>query len=823
TTPAIGNNYVRHSFLDSTHNLLYVSTYGGLSVINTQGTVDPADDTLVKTYTTSTSPAIGNNNVYHSFLDSTNNLLYVSTYDGGLSVLNTQGTVSPADDTLVKTYTTSTSPAIGNNYVYHSFLDSTNNLLYVSTYGGGLSVVNLNTYNNQGIYTRNIDGEETNVWQNKVALPSARLGATSAAINGKIYITGGYDTGATLTKTLYVYNTESDSWETKTPMSIERNTPLAGVINGKMYVVGGKDISRNATNSLEVYNPDTNTWETKSSMSNVRIGPAGGVYDGKLYVVGGASEEWGSGQTSLEVYDPDTDFWTIKASIPADKVNSATAQFIGSKLYVAGGQVSGVLSEKLYIYDAESDSWTIGPSMPDKRAGGTSAIVDGNFLYIGGTDIAWNSTDSIFLYNPVDNLWSNFSNLPAIRHRPVAQVVNNNLYVITGAPNDYANEGVTTNFLLSSNYTSNLSQKESYAQLNWDSTTPAGTSVEMFYSLDSGKTYESLGTEEGTHYLPINSAYNLRYKAVLTTNDTSITPSLNSVELKYAQASENLFESSSGTYTSSVMDAEDIAEWGTLETEETIPTGTGITYQTRTGDTETPDSVWSGWEDAASPITSPDSRYIQYKATFTTTDQNQTPVLKGMTLNYSASTFKPTIRIGKNKIYSLSANETVSLRNQTLTFRGKIPNLKKGDIVQIYEDGKLKKNVKLKKNLRWSYKLKPKRNQTHSYQFRYLEKNTLEEILASPEYNILVDKLKPKFLGPAKKINAQAGDTITWQMRENDQIDHYRLTFRGVKSQSAIAQFTLPENLKKGSHKLIIRAYDRAGNKATRKAKVRVR
>ncbi|MEY3783795.1 MAG: hypothetical protein RLZZ230_117 [Candidatus Parcubacteria bacterium] len=147
TTPALGNNYVLHSFL--ANNLLYVSTWGGgLTVINTQGTVDPADDTLVQTYTTATTPALGNNYVLHSFL--ANNLLYVSTV-GGLTVINTQGTVDPADDTLVQTYTTATTPALGNNYVLHSFL--ANNLLYVST-RGGLTVINLdNQYNPQGIYT----------------------------------------------------------------------------------------------------------------------------------------------------------------------------------------------------------------------------------------------------------------------------------------------------------------------------------------------------------------------------------------------------------------------------------------------------------------------------------------------------------------------------------------------------------------------------------------------------------------------------------------------------------------------------------------------
>ncbi len=143
TNPAIGYDRVHSSFLDTTTGLLYVSTdAGGLSVINTQGTVDPSDDVLVITYTTATTPAIGYDWVISSFIDTTTGLLYVSTAYTGLSVINTQGTVDPSDDVLVITYTTATTPAIGNNTVWHFFLDTTTDLLYVSTSGGGLSVIN---------------------------------------------------------------------------------------------------------------------------------------------------------------------------------------------------------------------------------------------------------------------------------------------------------------------------------------------------------------------------------------------------------------------------------------------------------------------------------------------------------------------------------------------------------------------------------------------------------------------------------------------------------------------------------------------------------
>ena len=145
TAPALGNNNVNHSWLDSTNNLLYVSSSwdngGGLTVINTQGTTDPSDDTLLTRYTTSSSPAIGDDNVIHSWLDSSNNLLYVSTFGGGLSVINTQGTTDPADDTLAITYNISSTPAIGHDRVFHSWLDSGTNFLHVGTWGGGLSII----------------------------------------------------------------------------------------------------------------------------------------------------------------------------------------------------------------------------------------------------------------------------------------------------------------------------------------------------------------------------------------------------------------------------------------------------------------------------------------------------------------------------------------------------------------------------------------------------------------------------------------------------------------------------------------------------------
>ncbi|MEI6649922.1 MAG: Ig-like domain-containing protein [Candidatus Moraniibacteriota bacterium] len=139
STPAISDNSVRHSFFDSGMHALFVATSSGLSVIDTKGTVDPADDTLVTTYTTTSTPAIAHNYVLQSVVDPSTHFLYVST-DRGLSVIDTKGTITAADDTLVMTYKTSSTPAIADNYVYQVVIDPVQNLLYVGT-NNGLSII----------------------------------------------------------------------------------------------------------------------------------------------------------------------------------------------------------------------------------------------------------------------------------------------------------------------------------------------------------------------------------------------------------------------------------------------------------------------------------------------------------------------------------------------------------------------------------------------------------------------------------------------------------------------------------------------------------
>jgi hypothetical protein len=101
---------------------------------------------------------------------------------------------------------------------------------------------------------------------------------------------------------------------------------------------------------------------------------------------------------------------------------------------------------------------------------------------------------------------------------------------------------------------------------------------------------------------------------------------------------------SQGTYTSEVRDARTVAAWGTLAWRVSAPSGAGIALYTRSGNTGTPDETWSDWagpyaQSSGDQITSPNARYLQWKAVFTA--KQATPVLTSVVAGYLQRNTRP--------------------------------------------------------------------------------------------------------------------------------------------------------------------------------------
>src|SRR4029434_5746092 len=82
-----------------------------------------------------------------------------------------------------------------------------------------------------------------------------------------------------------------------------------------------------------------------------------------------------------------------------------------------------------------------------------------------------------------------------------------------------------------------------------------------------------------------------------------------------------------GTFTSEALDATQVARFGKLQLQGTLPARTGVTVATRSGNTGDPDEGgWSNWSDEAPAaefiqIASPPARFLQYRLTLSSQDQ----------------------------------------------------------------------------------------------------------------------------------------------------------------------------------------------------------
>ncbi|HVF85616.1 MAG TPA: hypothetical protein VM821_06520, partial [Abditibacteriaceae bacterium] len=99
-----------------------------------------------------------------------------------------------------------------------------------------------------------------------------------------------------------------------------------------------------------------------------------------------------------------------------------------------------------------------------------------------------------------------------------------------------------------------------------------------------------------------------------------------------------------GTYTSNVFDAKNIVQWGTLRT-----IGSGVSLQTRSGNTLEPDATWSSWQNAGRNdlgelrVASPNARYLQYRATLNVSETARKPQLSRIEVAYRAKNSAPQV------------------------------------------------------------------------------------------------------------------------------------------------------------------------------------
>jgi N-acetylneuraminic acid mutarotase len=241
----------------------------------------------------------------------------------------------------------------------------------------------------------------TDIWREKTSMPTSRSRFGTAVYQNRIYCIGGVilskdGTRTTLTGINEVYDPSTDTWETKTSMPIARDGFMANAVDGKIYLIGGwyqlETIYGNVgvTAQVDVYDPSTDTWTTGKSMPKAVAVYSSAVVDNKIYVISGTAG--GSVITDLtQIYDPKMDSWSLGAPIPVGVTNAGAGAITGANvleaIYVVGGSDAGAqLNGQIInqVYSVETDSWSMGEPMPLDKAGLSATVVNNTLFVIGG-------------------------------------------------------------------------------------------------------------------------------------------------------------------------------------------------------------------------------------------------------------------------------------------------------------------------------------------------------------------------------------------------------------------------------------------------------
>ena len=273
-------------------------------------------------------------------------------------------------------------------------------------------------------------------WSPHAALslgPRQEMGV--AAVDGKVYVVGGFDDSGQAVATVEAYDPSTNRWTQRASLpSPLHHVNVAGV-GSKLYVVGGlTGSSFAASRTTLVYDPAQDSWAPLTSMpAGTERGASGvAVLDGRIVVAGGLR---GASVTDASVFDPQTNAWSPLQPLAVARDHLAAAT-VGGRVYAVAGRDQGALKAALEVLDAASGTWSRRADIPTARGGVAAAELSGRLVVLGGegnrSDPAgiFHQTES---YDPSADAWRTDTQMLTGRHGIGAAVVGDRLYVPGGA------------------------------------------------------------------------------------------------------------------------------------------------------------------------------------------------------------------------------------------------------------------------------------------------------------------------------------------------------------------------------------------------------
>ena len=284
------------------------------------------------------------------------------------------------------------------------------------------------------IMSHNQAGSEAGSWGLRAPMSRSRSEIAAAALDGKVYVTGGISFFHITART-EVYDVEQDEWTTVAPLPRRLHHVAMATCEGQVFASGGYTslgFAHDEQPTLWRYDVQANSWLKEAALPHPLGEHVMTCMNDRLYLVGGREQ---TGITSaIWQYELPTQAWSKTTDMPTPR-HSAAVAVLDEWMYVMGGRNStqGAQLDMVEAYNSVEDRWETRSPLPIGRGGHAAVALNGRIHLFGGE--RFDSGEVLaahHTYDPTDDRWHDAPPLATPRHGLAAEVVDDQIYAIGG-------------------------------------------------------------------------------------------------------------------------------------------------------------------------------------------------------------------------------------------------------------------------------------------------------------------------------------------------------------------------------------------------------
>ncbi len=272
--------------------------------------------------------------------------------------------------------------------------------------------------------------------QELTSVPTARGEHGVGALNGEVYVLGGFT--PTVTSSVQAYSPETETWRDVADFPVVFHHPNIASVDDQLYVLGFHAGSgqRQGDGSAYAYDPGADTWTALTSMppGTERGASCVTTYQGKIYVFGGTNDV---ALPDASIYDPATDEWETLPFVPATRHHCVAAE-LNDKIYIVSGRdvVIEEVQAESYIFDPVAKTYTEVAPILTPRGGAAGGLLHGRIFVFGGEGNV-DDPRGIFheaeMYDPATDTWHALPDMKVPRHGLGGAVIGDRIYLPAGS------------------------------------------------------------------------------------------------------------------------------------------------------------------------------------------------------------------------------------------------------------------------------------------------------------------------------------------------------------------------------------------------------